>query len=314
MKLTYNSEFNEQQQAVMRKARIIEILSLLYFGSVIILMYLVMGNSQAMKTTWYEDCLSTIPPLVFLIGASICKIKANYYFPYGFHRIVSIAFLTSALTLLSLGLFLCSEGLYKLLSAEHPSIGIVDFAGLQFWSGWLMIIVLLWGTIPSLFLGKIKIKLAKPINDKVLFTDATLNKDDWLVGLAAIAGIIGIGYGWWWTDGLAALLISLNIVFDGVKASKNAITELMDRTPKNLHGQYSSLPKKILHFLKQQPGIMDAKIRLRDFGHQIFGEGIIVLADEKSLTGKDLELLMNEVKNIDWRINSFIITIANNIE
>ena len=37
--------------------------------SVIILINLVMGSSQAMKTAWLEDALSTLPSIAFFIAS-----------------------------------------------------------------------------------------------------------------------------------------------------------------------------------------------------------------------------------------------------
>lgn len=309
MKWPSSCEFDEKQLKILRKGIINTIISIIYFFSVITLMYLVMGMSQAMKTTWIEDNLSLIPPLVFLFGSSICSKKPTKHFPFGFHRIVTIAFFTAAASLFLMGAFLLIDGLIKLLSFEHPSIGLVNIFGHDIWLGWLMIVVLLWGTIPSLILGHMKIKLAKALNDKVLYTDAEMNKDDWLVGTVAIIGVLGIGMGWWWSDATAASLISISILRDGIKQSRDAITELMDRSPKNLEGKYSTLPHKIEHFLKQKSFIENANVRLRDNGHLVQGEGNIVLKNNAHLTPALLDDLTSEVKKLDWRLQDFVLTL-----
>ena len=79
-----------------------------------------------------------------------------------------------------------------------------------------------------MFLGRAKLKLSETLHDKVLYADADMNKADWTTGVAAIAGIVGIGIGWWWADSVAALLISLSIVRDGLRNLKGAVAALMD--------------------------------------------------------------------------------------
>ena len=56
----------EAQARALRKARTLEWAVLAYTTCTIVLVALVMGNSQAMQTAWVEDILSTIPQIAFL--------------------------------------------------------------------------------------------------------------------------------------------------------------------------------------------------------------------------------------------------------
>ena len=58
-----------------------------------------------------------------------------------------------------------------------------------------------------------------------------MNKADWLTAAAAIVGVVGIGFGLWWLDAVAAALISLDITKDGVSNLRRAVVDLMDQTP-----------------------------------------------------------------------------------
>src|SRR3546814_16898713 len=78
-----------------------------------------------------------------------------------------------------------------------------------------MIPALIFSAVPAMILGHLKLPLAKALYDKALYTDAKTNKADWLTELAAIAGIVAIGYGYWWADAVAAIIISFEIVHDG---------------------------------------------------------------------------------------------------
>ena len=76
MRLTQQYEFPPELQPVRTKAVWLERITFLYLVSVVIVMYLVMGASQAMKAAWLEDTLSLIPPLAFLIAAELKSRRA----------------------------------------------------------------------------------------------------------------------------------------------------------------------------------------------------------------------------------------------
>ena len=76
--------------------------------------------------------------------------------------------------------------------------------------------------------------IARRLEDEVLDTDAMMQKADWMTGLAGMAGIIGVGFGLWWTDAAAAALISISILKDGVTSLRVATAELTDGAPRRL--------------------------------------------------------------------------------
>lgn len=124
-----------------------------------------------------------------------------------------------------------------LIQAEHATIGTVVLFGHQVWLGYLMIAALLWGTFPAMVLGRVKLPLAKKLHEKNLYTDAKMNKADWMTAAAAIFGVLGIGMGWWWADAVAALFISVDIVHDGYTNLRQAVFVLMDQVPKAVSNQ-----------------------------------------------------------------------------
>lgn len=63
----------EEQEEVLRKAVRIEWLSIAYTACTVTIVYFVLGNSQAMKTAWVEDILSTIPQFAFLIAFLVIR-------------------------------------------------------------------------------------------------------------------------------------------------------------------------------------------------------------------------------------------------
>ena len=309
MRLAPQYEFSEEQDKALKKARLSEYISLAYLVSVIYLMYIVMGSSQAMKTAWIEDCLSLIPPICFLFSSYVCWRKPTKHYPFGFHRVTSILFLCAALALFIMGGFLFIESALKLLYREHPTIGLKSFFGQDIWLGWWMILVLLWGTFPPVILGGFKLKYSKVLNDKILFTDGKMNKADWMTAVAAIGGVLGIGMGWWWADALAAMIISLDILKDGWSQTAEAVTGLINRAPKSVGGGYIDLPDKIQLKLIAYDWVEEAQVRLYESGHLINGEGFIRVKDQKAIDPNKFRNAIAEICDMDWRLREFALSL-----
>ncbi|TPE41035.1 cation diffusion facilitator family transporter [Pontibacter mangrovi] len=307
MKQIDNFEYPQGLRDDFKKAKKLEWITIGYLITTALAMYLTMGNSQAMKTAWFEDLLSLTPSVSFLIASRIFFKSPNRDFPFGYHRVVSIAYLCSALALFSIGTFLVIDSVITLAMREHATIGTVVVLGHQVWLGYLMIAALLWGTFPAIILGKKKLPIAEKLHEKNLYTDAKMNKADWMTAAAAIFGVLGIGMGWWWADSVAALVISVDIVHDGFNNLRQAVYDLMDQVPMTVDNQKRDpLIEKVKETLAGQSWVKDCNIRLREEGHIYLGEGFVIPAREDNLT-QLIEEASREVRQLDWRIQEFVI-------
>src|SRR3954453_4980575 len=230
-------EYPKKMQPLFEKAKKLEWTTFAYVISVVILMFIVMGQSQAMKTAWADDTVGLVSPISFLLSSVWLTDKPNSRFPYGYHRVANIAYLSGSLALFLLGGYLLFDSVSKLLSGERARIGMANLFGKPIWSGYLMIAVLLWSVVPSYFLGKQKLPIAKELHEKVLYADAETNRADWMMGTAAMAGIIGIGVGWYWADSVIAGILSLDIIYDGFTHLKQATFDLMNERPTTVSHQ-----------------------------------------------------------------------------
>ena len=234
MRVSPRQEIPDELREEVDRARKFEWITLGYMTSVVILMYLVLGSSQAMKTAWIEDLLALIPPTVFLIASRFRHRPPTRLFPYGYHRAISTGYLISAAALMSMGLFLVYDGSMKLILQERPTIAHMEVLGTLVWQGWLMIAVLVYAGVGPAILGRLKMQPARRLHDKVLYTDAQMNAADWMTALAAAIGVLGIGLGLWWADAVAALFISFSVLKDGWKTLSGAVRDLMDEQPTTL--------------------------------------------------------------------------------
>jgi cation diffusion facilitator family transporter len=308
MNRTESSELPPELQRTLRKARRLELLTIAYLLSAVVLLALVLGNSQAMKTAWAEDLLSLIPPIAFLIAMRLHVRPPTGRFPYGFHRVTSIAHLCSAIALFTMGAYLLIEAIIKLVTAEYPTIGSVELFGRTIWLGWLMLPALAWSAVPAVFLGRAKIRLAEELHNKVLYADAKMNKADWLTASAAMVGVVGIGFGLWWADAVAAALISLDITHDGFSNLRRAVVDLMDQTPTTIdQDNVDPLREKLAAMLKDLDWVDEVEVRLREEGQVYFGEAFVVPSDETNIT-ENVEGALKRARDLDWRIYDLALT------
>lgn len=314
MKPTADFELPPERAKDLRKAKQLAWATLAYMATVIALMGMVMGSSQAMRTAWIEDLLSLVPPIGFLIAAQIRFRPHNKDYPYGYHRATNIAFLMAALTLLVMGGYLLGDAVWKLVTAEHPTIGSVTLLGHTFWQGWLMLPVLVYATIPAFILGRLKLPVASRLHDKPLYADAEMNKADWMTGLAAAVGVLGIGYGWWWADAAAAGVIAFSVFNDGVQNLRAVVGDLMDRAPQSVdHSHYLDLPERLKTALQELNWVRHAEVRLREHGHVLYGEAFIVMLDQGDVTERAEEALETAYR-LDWRLHELVVQFLPEVE
>jgi cation diffusion facilitator family transporter len=252
----------------MRRARRLEWATLGWMASVVVVMFFATGSSQAMRTALIEDVLSLVPAMTFLLAARLEPREPTRKYPFGFVRVNSLAFLASAVVLTLVGAWLLAEGLMGLFMAEHPTIEPVELFGQTVWLGWVMIAALTYSVIPPLILGRLKLPVARRLNDKVLHTDALMQKADWRTGLAGIVGVLGVALGFWWTDALAAAVISLSILKDGISNMRTAAAELLDGAPRALESS-DIAPDAAQLQRKLEDNWPGAQVRLRESGRYI---------------------------------------------
>jgi cation diffusion facilitator family transporter len=278
-----------------------------YLITAIFFIYITLGSSQAMKAAWFEDILSLVPPIAFLVASRTRDRPPNERYPLGYHRSVSIAFLVAGVALFSMGLFILYDSFSMLLAFEHAPIGVVQPWGEPIWLGWFMIPALIYSAVPALILGRLKLPLAHYLHDKVLFADAQMNKADWLTAVAAIVGVVGIGFGIWWLDGLAAIIISLDITRDGVTNLRAAIADLMDARPTLVDGSaLDPLPERLRTELCSLAWVRGAVVRVREEGHVFFADVQVVPEISQDLLSKVREA-EKHMLGIDWRLHDIVI-------
>ncbi|MBI1200293.1 MAG: cobalt transporter [Phenylobacterium sp.] len=292
-------------EADLKHARALELWTLFWQLSIVAVMFFAMGSSQAMKSAWVEDVLGMVPATVFLVALHFEQKAPTEKFPFGFARVNSLAFLIASAALIFMGLYLIYDGGMKLVRMEHPTIGAAPLLGPDVWMGWVMLAALAYSTVPPIILGRLKQPVAKRLQDKVLHTDALMQKADWMTGVAGGVGILGVGFGWWWADSAAAVLIAVDIVNDGRRALTIATAELIDGAPRELgRNAVADEARSLRQGLQSKFGA--DRVRLRESGRFILAE----VDGGKPPAQSDPEALWSGDQERRWRLADVTATVA----
>ena len=285
----------------------LEWITILYLISAVFFIYLTLGSSQAMKAVWLEDLVSLVPPAAFIVGDHFRRKRSGPEFPYGYHAAMGIAYFAGSLALAVMGLLIFLDSVLKLIALEHPPIGVIEFFGESVWLGWLMLPALVWSAIPAALIGRRKITLAKELHDKTLFADAEMNKADWLTATAGIVGVLGIGLGIWWADAAAAIFISVEVIRDGAKNTKAAVSDLMARRPRTVDDQaVEPIAMRMENELRNLDWVQDARVRLRSAGHVCIGDAEVVPKEQGGLV-EEIDRATRHLLDLDWRLHEISI-------
>jgi len=302
------AELPPEIQRAARRAVVLEWATIGWLVLTVSLVALVMGSSQAMKAAWIEDLLSFIPPIAFLIALRVSRRRPTRERPYGDHRAVGVGHLVSAVALTTLGLVLVVDSAVGLLRGEHPAIGTMEVFGHAVWQGWLMMAVMLFSTPGSVILGRMKMKAAEQLHDRVLYADADMNRADWQSQLATVAGVAGVGLGLWWFDAAAAVFVGAGILKDGWSNLHHAVRNLADRRATTIDG---ARPHPLIDRAERvawaTPWVRHAGARVRDEGHVFHVEMFVVPQHGADVTVGRCAELRGRLQELDWKLEDVVV-------
>ena len=322
------TELPPDMQRVVKKAIVLEWVTLGVMAVTIAAVGIVMGSSQAMRAAWIEDLLSLIPPIAFLVAIRVINRPPSRHRPYGNHRAVGVGHLVASVALLVMGAVLVVDSALGLITGEHPPIGTFHLFGQTVWQGWFMIGIMLLSVPGPVILGRMKLKLAEQLHDKVLYADADMNKADWQTGLATAVGVAGVGLGLWWFDAAAALFVGASILKDGISNVGTAITDLADSRARELEGTGPHpLISEVEHCAQTTDWVEQAGARVRDEGHVFHVELFVVPRSAGGTAGgagtgshaaggrpapvpvdvRQVEELRERIVDLDWKLEDVVV-------
>jgi divalent metal cation (Fe/Co/Zn/Cd) transporter len=165
-----------------------------------------------------------------------------------------------------------------------------------------------------MIIGRIKTKLAAQLHDKVLYADAQMNRADWLTAGAALVGVVGIGFGLWWTDAVAAIVIGVDILRDGVKYTRAAAKDVLDGRPRRHDASgVHPLVGEVREIVERLDWVEEAAVRTRELGHVFSVEVLAVPRDEHDLLDR-VEDAVERLSALDWKVQDVVVAAVRELE
>jgi divalent metal cation (Fe/Co/Zn/Cd) transporter len=294
------------KQAALVRAQRVEWLTLALRSSVVAALYLALGSTEALTAIWLKSLWALLPPVAFLVACRVERLEPRPRFPYGFYRAGTIAFLSGALALSAMGLYLLYAGLRGLIQAKHPALSALWATPALQWQGWPLIAALAYSMLVPVIAGRMRQGLAIDLHDKGLYADATMGRASWLAGSAAIIGVLGIGAGLWWADFAATLVIGADILRHGARHLYTAVCDLIDEVPRKMGSSVvDPLGGRIHDHLETLPWVADARVRLREEGRRLTGIAFVCPRDDIDGLLGHFEQARLKIEAMDWRLLDF---------
>ena len=300
------SSLPAHKHRALQRALRIEWLTLILRMSVVAALYAALGTAQALTAIWLKSLWALLPPLAFIVACRVENLRPTPRFPYGFYRAGTIAFLSGALALSAMGLYLLYVALRGLIVLKHPALGTLWSQPLLDWPGWPVLAALAYSLLVPIIAGRSRQRLAIDLHDKGLYADATMGRASWLAGGAAIVGVLGIGLGLWWADFIATLAIGADILRHGAHHLYTAVCDLIDEVPRELgSSRVDPLGGRIRDRLTRLAWVSDARVRLREEGRRLTGIAFVCPhADTPALVAQLAEARA-DIEAMDWRLLDF---------
>jgi divalent metal cation (Fe/Co/Zn/Cd) transporter len=135
-----------------------------------------------------------------------------------------------------------------------------------------------------------------------------------MTALAALAGVVGIGFGLWWADAAAAIVIGLDIVHDGAKYTRAAAKDVLDGRPRR-HDEKGVHPLvgEVREVVAGLDWVEQAAVRSRELGHVFCVEVLAVPRDEHDLLDR-VEAAIDQIVALDWKVQDVVVAVVRDLE
>ena len=189
------------------------------------LMKIILGlfiNSIALIADGFHSLSDVSTSGVVIFGFRIAKKQPDKEHPYGHGRAEYIATLIIAILLILVGLGFIQQSIERIINIEniaHQEYAII-----------ISIIVLI-SAIGKELMARYSNAIAKKINSDVLKADAWHHRSDAISSIGVAIGILGARYGFPILDPIFGMLVSVIIIYVGIKLVRTASNFLMGQAP-----------------------------------------------------------------------------------
>ncbi len=167
------------------------------------------------------------------LGIKISEKPADKSHPYGHFKAESLAELAVGLVVILSSVAIIREALDELLSFSSPSFE------------YFALLVALISALANEGLARYKIAVGKKERSIALIAEGKHSRVDVLASLSVFFGFLFVKLGYWWADGIVAIIISALILQIGLSIIKSSIDVLMDSVDEELALQITEIVKRI---------------------------------------------------------------------
>jgi cation diffusion facilitator family transporter len=181
----------------------------------------VVGHTYALIADAVESTVDIFSSVVVWSGLHIAAQPADQDHPYGHGRAEALASAIAALMLMGAALGIAIQAFREILTPHRTPAA---------WTLGVLTVVII---VKELLFRRV-FQVGNDVGSTAVLLDAQHHRSDVFTSTAAFVGIsitlIG-GHGWEWADGVAALLASGVIFFNGLRMLPPIVNDLMDRAP-----------------------------------------------------------------------------------
>jgi divalent metal cation (Fe/Co/Zn/Cd) transporter len=129
-----------------------------------------------------------------------------------------------------------------------------------------------------------------------------------------MVGVVGIGFGLWWADAVAAIVIGADILHDGVRYTRAAMQDLLDGHPRRYDEKgVHPLVDDVRRTVAELDWAECAAVRMRELGHVFSVEVLVVPRDDADLPRRTDEAIRT-ITELDWKLSDVVVTAVPEIE
>ncbi len=167
------------------------------------------------------------------VGIRVSEKPADETHPYGHFKAESLAEMAVGIIILLTSLYIIYEALNELINLSSPTFEYYALA------------VTALSALGTEFLARYKISAGRKSKSSALIAEGKHSRVDVLASFSVFMGLIFVKLGYWWADGLIAIVISVIILQIGLGVLKNSVDALMDRVDEQLDIQISEIVEGI---------------------------------------------------------------------
>ena len=216
----------------------------------------IIGNSFAMISDAIHSASDVVSTLIVILGIKLASKKADRNHPYGHERFECVAAIILAVMLGITGGIIGKNGIERIVDKSYLDITAPTYLALS--AAIVSIVVkeaMFWVTN----------HYAKKIGSGALKADAWHHRSDALSSIGSFIGILFSIFGFPIMDSIAAIVISLMIIYAALSIFKESIDKMTDSSCDK------ETEKKIKEFIISIDGVLGLDlVRTRKFGDRLY--------------------------------------------